>query len=377
MGVGQPGGAEKCRRRPRPAFLLLLPLLAAAAEAVVVGSGPFEGMISRADAVVTARVAWIDPDPPFETIVFGVDVIEVLSSTDSEVPDSFVADDVAFPLWPKDFAVPYREGESVILVLSRWSGSLNVDNHTHAILPLAPDNVTRPDMGTAAGLEARLICELLAFVGYAADDMARAKALYLASRLAEPEMAGVFERYTEVRDEWLRRAARAALLRLRPTPEVMAAVAEDFRAQLQLADRDKGRDYRFWSFYEDLYWVSRPDEYRNRPGVPERTLAYRPLYRLLIDQTTIDNGRAHKAVEALGLVGEDEDVPRVARYLDHENDPLRHETLEALAQLLGSDIPKRPGIPAYTEVLPRIIVVWEEKARAIVLEDLAAWDEAH
>ncbi len=331
-------------------------LFALPAPAVVVGDGPFDMLLGQAEVVVRARVSWIDSQPNFEHIAFAVVVEEVLESDGGEVPENLEVE-VPFPLWPEGFGVPYRAGEPVILILWRRGGGLKVINCRNSILPAAEKPVSAP---ASVGLTERLVAELLAFGEATADGMARARCLQLIAEVAGPENAGLFRRHL-AGGEWPRRVALAALIRHDPTPEVVEAVISDFRAWLEAGAEDR----RFFELYDDLRWAARRDEFRNRPGVAARTLTYRPLYRLLIDYRPA-GGNAYLGVEALKLVGEAEDLHRLTPFLDHERATVRFDALEGVARLLEVEIPERPGIPGYTDPLPRVILDWEEVARARV-----------
>ena len=154
----------------RLGWILPALLFAAPTYAVVCGAGTFDRLTSEADAAVKARITWIDPAPPFEHIAFTAEVILVLGPGDGEIPETFAAE-VPFPLWPRELAVPYREGELVILILSRRTGELRIVNNLNAILPTVPNPEANLEGGDAGSLEERLVGELLAYIDYAADDI--------------------------------------------------------------------------------------------------------------------------------------------------------------------------------------------------------------
>lgn len=336
--------------RPRGLTLLLvfglLVLLAAApARAILVGAGSLESLLRRSDAVVRVRVVSIER-PPFERIAFTAQPLAVLKAGASPLPTrmSFTP---AQPIWPSDLDLAYRPGAVALLFLEERDSGYAVINNIRAILPALEGEAADAN----PPLETRVFRELLPVLKGMKTDAGKSRMLNLMSELAPRNSDEVFTPYLKHENEWVRRGALSALLRLNPTAEWVEQANTDFRAFLKSPRR--GDVSRFWS----LYRLIDTDQ-----------AAYLPLFRTLADL-----GKARlfddAVVRGLKRGGQKEDALRLYRYTRHRSDYVRHEALDALCRMFKIPL-KRPEVTSYDGPLSQAAVEQEARMRSAVTRTL-------
>lgn len=340
--------------------LVLLFLTNGTVQAVLISAGRFDQLIGNAKIIVKARIARIDK-PHFEMIAFTVDVILILKSDGIAIPDRLYLEAPA-PIWPKDIGIPFAEKQVVLLVLESGKGKISIVNNVRAILP-ATNNKTRYEARDP--VRRKLFGELQDYLPQTKDEVAKGLVLVLLSHIGSEEDDRIFLHYMKSENEWLRRAARASLLKLNPTPERISEAVDDFAEHLSAVSQE----HLFWEMYEDVEWSARCGSFGMEVGLATRARAYLPIYRVLIDNAPSDYQHVYVAVKALKDVGTREDIPRLYKYMDHEKAWIRHDVLEGIGRILGMKI-KRPLIPSYEMPLPAEVEPWEMKTRSIIEQTL-------
>ena len=352
-------------RRMLAAWALGAAIFAASGQvsvhAIVYGLGRFDQMVADADVIAKFRVDRIE-EAPSEMIGFSGTMRSVLK-TDGEPIATGQTFEVAFPIWPEDLGLKLAVGQTALLILKRSEGALQVDWNLRAILPAVDESVAYAE-DAAPGH--KLFQELQAYAETVGEGWAHAEILTLLSALAKPGDLDYFVRQADSPDPWVRRGARAAAARIDPRPERVQLLVEDFEAYLD----DPGADHEFWEIYDDVYWASRCGAWGMEEPLASRARAYLPVYRILVDRAPPGYGRLPVGIEGLKNVGTADDLPRLARFLDHETIWVRHDVLEGLGRILGFPC-KRPMITSYEMPLPPEVESWERETRAELERRLA------
>lgn len=349
---------RSCRPDWRVLWSLVVVMLASpppAAHAVLVGGGRFDLMVSKAEVIVRARVTKIGT-APFERIAFEGAVLSTLKTDGKPVPktQSFGA---PAPLWPTELGLEFREGQVVLLVLTRkGGGGLNIVNNLGAVLPAAkhrlPDNTKR-------SVERSVFLELRSLLEETTDALALAKIMVLLSHVASKDDLEVFASYAASRDPWIRRGAYAAMARLDPRPSRISPIVRDFEVHLENPDMD----HAFWDIYTDVEWASRCGSFGMDEYLTSQARAYLPVYRMLLDRAPPDYQSIFIGIEGLKNVGTREDLGRLYRFHAHPKAWVRHDVLEGLGRILGKCV-KRPMITSYEMPLPAEVAPWEKATLA-------------
>lgn len=333
-------------------LLLFSPLRPA--HAVIVGGGRFDKLISDSEVIVKFCVTKVEK-APFEMIGFSGKVLSVLK-VDGKPVASEQTFQTPFPLWPKDLGLEFGERQVVILVLQRTDGVLRIVNNTGAILPATGIQSPNSSKDSAAR---RVFIELKSFLAITADEMAKARILILLSQLASPDDLDAFVRHSASPKPWVRRAALAAVARIKPEPAHICPLVEDFKAHLANPEKD----YVFWELYDDVRWAARCGAFGMEESLTSRARAYLPIYRTLVDRASPNYHCVYVGIEGLKNVGTHEDLRRLYKFRSHEKAWARHDVLEGLGRILGKPV-KRPEIISYEMPLPPEVAPWERKTLA-------------
>jgi len=347
-------------KRGKLIAIMLLLLTNGPVQAVLVGGGRFDQLIKNAKIIVKGRITKID-EPPFEMIAFNAEVITVLKSDGTTIPDQLHLEAPA-PIWPEGLGIPFTEKQVVLLVLERVNGKIAVVNNMRAILPATNNKTNLEDCNSVTR---KVFEELQAYLPQTEDKVAKGLVLVLLSQLGLKEEEKIFLPYMKSENKWLRRAARASLLRLSPTPERISEAVDDFANHLSAVSQDD----LFWEMYEDVQWSARCGSFGMEKDLTTRARAYLPIYRVLIDKAPSNYQCVYIAIEALKNVGTREDIRRLYKYVNHEKAWIRHDVLEGIGRILGMEI-KRPLITDYGMPLPANVKTWEEKTRSIIKQTL-------
>lgn len=334
-------------------FLLLLAggllgsLAARPASAILVGAGSMESLLRRTDVIAKVRVLSLQR-PPFERVAFTAQPLAILKSGANPLPPRLSLTP-AEPIWPRDLDLPYRPGVVALLFLERQAEGYAVVNNMRAILPAVesdPENAGVP-------LETRLFRELQPVLKAMKTDAGKSRMLNLMSELAPKGSDEVFTPYLKHENEWVRRGALSALLRLNPTQEWVEQANADMKAFLKAPKR--GDISRFWSLYRVI-----------DGGEP----AYLPLFRTLADH---GNSRVFEDALVRGLKrgSQKEDALRLYRFVRHRSDYVRHEALDALCRIFKIPL-KRPEVTSYEGPLSQEAVEQERRMRIAVTRALQA-----
>ena len=329
------------------------------AQAIVVGGGRFDLMMASANVVAKVRVERM-VEAPSEMIGFSGTVLSVLKTDGEPVPEELVLE-AATPIWPDDLGLEFAEGKTVLLVLNRHEGVLHVDWNMRAILPALSDSIPNAENVPPAR---KVFLELRAFLETVGDGRTQARILALLGALGDAGDLEFFGGLAESADPWVRRSARAAAARIDPRPERIQFLVEDFMVHLaDLEATGSEEDRVVWEIYDDVYWASRCGDFGREVALASRAKAYLSVYRVLVDRAPPGYGRISIGIEGLRNVGTGDDLPRLARFLDHETDWMRHDVLEGMGRILGLPC-KRPPIPSYGRPLPPEVAAWEQRTRA-------------
>jgi hypothetical protein len=332
------------------------------AQAVITGAGRFDQLIGNAKIIVKGQINQIDK-PPFEMIAFRMKVVKVLKSDGGKIPDQLYFE-APYPIWPEDINLPYTEGQLILLVLQRENGKIYIENNLGAILPATNNKTT---LGEDSSVTRKVSEELRAYLDQTRDEMAKGLVLVRLSQLCTKEDEKLFLPYMKSENKWLRRAALASLLRLRPTPEEISEAVDDFAYHLSAVSQER----LFWEMYEDVQWSASCGSFGMEKELANRARAYLPIYRVLIDKAPSDYQRVYIAIEALKNVGTREDIRRLYKYMNDEKAWIRHDVLEGIGRILGMEV-KRPLITSYEMPLSEEAKTWEEKTRSIIEQRLAS-----
>lgn len=324
---------------------LLLAATARPAQAILVGAGSMDSLIRNSDAIVRARVVSIQR-PPFERLAFTVDPLVVLKAAPKPLPRRFSVTP-ASPIWPRDLDLPYRPGALVLLFLESDGTRISVVNNMRAILPA----VAGPAVDPNASDEARVFRELAPVLKTLKTDAARSRLLSLLGEVGSKANEDTFLPYLKHENEWVRRGALTALLRINPTPERVEQAAADLRAFLKAPKR--GDLFRLWSLYRVI------DTENN---------AFLPLYRIAADAGNV-RPLDDAIVRGLKHAGQKEDSLRLYRYVRHKSDYIRHEALDALCRIYKIPL-KRPEVTSYQGPLSQEAVDQERRMRVAVINAL-------
>lgn len=322
-----------------------LALVQRPARAILVGAGSLDSVIRSSDAILKARVVSIER-APFERLSFTVQPLSTLKS--GARPFSLkLSLQPAEPIWPRDLDLPYRRGVVALFFVEQQGDGYAVVNNLRAILPAtegAPAEANLP-------LETRLFRELLPVLKGMKTDAGKSRMLNLMSELAPRGSDEIFTPYLGHENEWVRRGALSALLRLNPTPERVDQAAADFRAFLK--SKKRGDLFRFWSLYRVL---------------DQENDAYLPLYRALAD---LGSSRVYddSVVRGLKRGGQREDALRLYRFARHRSDYIRHEALDGLCRMFKIPL-KRPEVTSYQGPLSQEAVEQERRMRGAVTKAL-------
>lgn len=333
----------KHRFRPHAAALLLLILgcllLQNAARAVLVGAGSVEMLVRSSDVILKARVVATEK-APFEFLSFTLEPIGTLKNRDLAIP-ARIAVTPAAPIWPEEMDFPYRKGAVGVFFLEWDQGRFAVANNLNAILP-AVDAPVAPEAGLTP--EAKVMTELLPVLKRMKSDRGTSRLLGLLGELATPRNEDLFAPYLKHENEWVRRGALGALLRLTPGAERVEQANADFK--LFLKSKRTAQDYRFWQLYRVV-----------EDGSP----AFLPIYRSVADAPR-GRGFEGAAVRGLRRGGQKEDSLRLYKYARHKDPYLRHEALDGLCRIYKIAL-KRPEVTSYQGPLPQEAV--DQEARML------------
>jgi hypothetical protein len=346
-------------------FLILACLLLITnrtAQAVLVGAGRFDQLIGNAKIIVKGQINQIDK-PPFEMIAFRMKVVKVLKSDGGKIPEQLYFE-APYPIWPEDLNIPYTEGQLILLVLQRIDGKISIENSQGAILPATNNKTTLEEYSSATR---KVFEELRDYLDQTKDEMAKGLVLVHLSELGAKEDEKLFLLYMKSENKWLRRAALASLLRLRPTPEEISKAVDDFAGHLSEVSQER----LFWEMYEEVRWSASCGSFGMEKELADRARAYLPIYRVLIDKAPSGYQHIYVAIEALKNVGTREDIRRLYMYIDDEKAWIRHDVLEGIGRILGMEI-KRPLITSYGMPLSDDAKTWEEKTRSIIEQILTS-----
>lgn len=335
---------------------VLLLLANGPVRAVTMGAGRFDQLIKNAEIVVKGRVTGVDKSR-FEMIAFTAEVVTVLKSDGGAIPDEVYVEAPA-PIWPEDLGIPFAKNQVVLVVLKRAKGKIAAVNNVRAILPATNNRIHHEDSSSIA----RKVCEeLKAYLYQTNDEVAKGLVLVLLCQFVSEKDDEIFLPYIKSANKWLGRAARASLLRLKPTPERISEAVDDFANHLSAVSQD----ILFWEMYKDVQWSARCGSFGMEKDLTDRAVAYLPIYRVLIDKSPSNYQHIYVAIEALKNVGTREDIRRLYKYVDHSKAWIRHDVLEGLGRILGMKM-KRPWITSYEMPLPPDVEPWEEKTRSII-----------
>ena len=330
--------------------MVVLALMPSSAHAVSVGAGRFDQMISTADVIVKVRVTEVEHGLS-EMIAFSGEILSTLK-TDGKPVSGWQSFEAPYPLWPSELGPKkLREGELLLLVLSRREGKLNITNNLGAILPASGQQLADT---TNRSAEQNVFLELKSLLDKASNNFAVAKILVLLSHVALRDDLPTFSPYSKHHDPWIRRASYAAMARLDPQPSRVHSIVRDFDAHL----KDTKKDHLFWDIYVDVAWASRCGSFGMEESLTSRARAYLPIYRTLLDKSPQDYQCLYIAIEGLKDVGTREDLLRLYRYRAHEKAWIRHNVLEGLGRILEKPV-RRPRITSYEISLPTGVDVWE------------------
>ncbi|HTE16975.1 MAG TPA: hypothetical protein VK689_01175 [Armatimonadota bacterium] len=322
--------------------LLLSSLLQRDAGAVIVGAGRLRGLPERASAVVKGRVVAVH-EGEFEHLSFTIERLAVLKGEERELPQRLLLQ-AASPIWPKSLGLPYEENTVALFFLEQRDGAYSLLNNFHAILPATATSVPAR---SGQKVTARIFTELLAGLPAAKSNSAKAELLVLLGEVATRSDETHFLPYLRHADEWVRRGALAALLRVNPTPERVAKAATEFKTRRATLKGEEG--HRFWSLYS---------------VVDEPVAAFLPIYRAIADAPS-RGAFDDAAVRGLKSGGKREDAARLYRYAKHTSAYIRHEALDALCRMLGIPL-QRPEVAGYGGSLPPEVVAQEKRMQEAV-----------
>ena len=335
-------------------------------QAIIYGLGRFDQMVADADVIAKFRVERFG-EAPAEIIGFSGTVVSVLK-TDGKPIASEQTFEAAFPIWPKDLGLEQVAGKTILLVLKRYEGVLRVDWNMRAILPAAEGSVA---YAADAATERKIFLELQAFLETVGEGRTQARILALMGALGDAGDLKFFEERADSSDPWVRRGAHAAAAQIDPRPERMEPLIDDFKAHLaDPAATGAEEDYVLWQVYGDVHAASRCGDWGMEEPLASRARAYLPVYRILVDRAPPGYGRLPVGIEGLRNVGTVDDLPRLARFLDHETIWIRHDVFEGLGRILGFPC-KRPMITSYGMPLPPEVESWERETRAELERRLA------
>lgn len=357
-------------RRMRAAWALGAAMVAASGQvsvqAIVYGLGRFDQMVADADVIAKFRVARIE-EAPSEMIGFSGTVLAVLK-TDGKPIAPEQTFEVAAPIWPEDLGRKCAADQTVLLILKRSEGALQVDWSLGAILPAVGDSVAYAEDIAA---ERKIFLELRAVLETGGEGRAPARILALMGTLGNAGDLAFFDDRADSPDPWTRRGAHAAAAQIDPRPERIQRLVEDFMDHLaDPAATGSEADYVFWRVFDDVHVASRCGAWGMEEPLASRARAYLPVYRILVDRAPPGYGRLPVGIEGLKNVGTADDLPRLARFLDHEMIWVRHDVLEGLGRILGYPC-KRPMITSYGMPLPPEVESWERETRAELERRLA------
>lgn len=336
--------------RTRNLAVLLLALVLSAwaarpARAILVGAGSMDTLIRSSDAIARARIISIQR-PPFERLAFTAEPTAVLKAPSKALPPRLTLTP-AEPIWPDDLELRYRPGAVVLLFLQEDGTTFSVVNNMRAIVPASEGTVIDPN----TSMETRVLRELVPVLKGLKTDAARSRLLSLMGEVGSRGNEEIFLPYLKDPNEWVRRGALTALLRINPTPERVEMAAADLKAFLKGPKR--GDLFRLWSLYRVI------DTENN---------AYLPLYRIAADAGNV-RPLDDAIVRGLKRGGQKEDSLRLYRYVRHKSDYIRHEALDALCRIYKIPL-KRPEVTSYQGPLSQEAVDQERRMRAAVTRAL-------
>jgi hypothetical protein len=331
-------------------LLLFLPLQPA--QAILVGGGSFDELISDGGVIVKFHVTKVEK-ARFEMIGFSGKVLSVLKADGKPVASEQTFQAPA-PVWPKDLGLGLGEGQKVILVLRRTpDGALCIENNMGAILPATKVQSANGSRGSPSR---QVFIELKSVLAITADEIAKARILILLSQLASRDDLHIFVRLSTSPEPWVRRAALVAVARIKPEPAHILPLVEDFKAHLANPENE----YVFWKLYDDVRWAARCGAFGMKEALASRARAYLPIYRTLVDKAPPGYDHVYVGIEGLKNVGTREDLRRLYEFHGHRKAWVRHDVLEGLGRILGKPV-KRLEIISYEMPLPPEVAPWEEK----------------
>ena len=340
-------------------------------QAIICGLGRFDQMVADADVIAKFRVERFG-EAPAEMIGFSGTVLAVLK-TDGQPVAPEQTFEVAAPIWPTDLGLEPAAGKTVLLVLKRREGTLQIDWNMRAILPAAAGPGACAE---DAALGRKLFLELQAHLETESEGRARAQILALMGGLGDAGDLEYFAGQAESADPWVRRGAHAAAAQIEPRGERIQRLVEDFMDHLaDPAATGPEADHVFWRVFDDVNVASRCGAWGMEEPLASRARAYLPVYRTLVDRAPPGYGRLPVGIEGLKNVGTLQDLDRLCRFLDHEKTWVRHDVLEGLGRILGFPC-KRPLITSYEMPLPPGVELWEQEVRTVLEGRLEARKKA-
>lgn len=343
------------------------------ANAMLVGGGKFERIIEKAEIVVKAK-AVPQKEDGFGGITFTAKVISILKSDGEPIPEHLSLHSVIFN-WPIDMGVPFEKEQVVLLVLQRTNkGKVIEVNNSRTILPATNSQIAHKSDST---IQRKIFDELHAYLRQAKDGAFRALVLVHLSCLASKNDEKTFLPYLKSKDERLRQAALASLIRISPTGKRIQSAAADFEKHLSKKPADyrvykfnhypgeMTEDQLFWKIYEDVGWVSicGAKGIDRKMTMRDRAKAYLPIYRVLIDKSPADYKGVPVGITALKFVGTRQDVHRLYKKLDHKQEWVRHFALEGIGRILKTEIIRPNSSYGTPQMRPDQIVEWEKRAQ--------------
>ena len=335
-------------------------------QAIIYGLGRFDEMVADADVIAKFRVGRFG-EAPAEMIGFSGTVLAVLKSDGSPiVPEQTF--EAAAPIWPEDLGLECAAGKTVLLILKRYDGVLQIDGSMWAILPAVEGPVA---CAADAAPARKVFLELQAALETVGAGRAQGLILSLLGRLGDGGDLDFFGRQAESSDPWVRRGAQAAAAQIDPRPERIQRLVEDFAVlEADPVPCESGAQHFFWLMYDDVKMAARCGAYGMEEPLTSRARAYLPVYRMSVDRMPPNGGWFNTGIEGLRNVGTTDDLERLARWLDHETIWIRHDVFEGLGRILGFPC-KRPMITSYGMPLPPGVESWERETRAELERRLA------
>jgi hypothetical protein len=285
---------------------------------------------------------------------FSATVVDVLKSDGGAIPSSWQDE-----TYMRGGIHAIKEGRLAIVFCERENGALSLIYNQNAILP-AMAGVIR---GSLMTLHERVFAELRAALPMFKDPRVKGQLLLRMGEIASLNEAPFFEDMLDDPEPTVRHGALGALAAIEPTSWVVKRMMEEYQTwkevdpeglyESRLSAGGMSHDAWWVAYGWDLYNTSLPvlDTEGNKVGRDPaaarkaRSIAYLPFYRLIIDLGPHSwfYGEANQdywmALEALGYIGEHEDIPRLWWSATRpESQRIRVDALLALGELLDAPV---------------------------------------